>query len=95
MCDFRKITAVKLNGLTIPIKETAGWFGGFGDPAIKDAVPGLYHVGMSGCGLYYWDGKNWYSDYEDNWYNYMNTCEFVSEGYTWEDAPNVQVQKEG
>ena len=75
MCDFRKITTVIIDNREIPITEETGRQTSFDPSPPVDAV-GLYCVGASGCGLYYWDGKNWFSDYEYNLYDPVNHCEF-------------------
>ena len=74
MCDFRKIIAVVIDGKVIPLEGRKAWFGDFKDPKIQTAEPGLYTVGMSGTGQYYWDGKYWYSDYDSS---YTKQCAFI------------------
>ena len=80
MCDFRNIIAVKINGETTIISKNRGYFSGFHE-ITKELSPGLYSVGASGVGQYYYDGKSWYSDYECNLYNPTKVCEFIVEGH--------------
>jgi hypothetical protein len=76
MCDFRKIIGVVIDGKQIDINTTSGHFYSF--PMAKDTAPGLYHVGASGCGLYYCDGKSWYTDYD----GHHAQCKFIVEENT-------------
>lgn len=76
MCDFRTIVGVIIND-KIVFRGSPDSSQHLPDFSTKPNKSGLYYVGASGVGIYYWDGKNWYSDYECNWYNWINTCRFI------------------
>lgn len=83
MCDFRTIIGVRFEDGTeiecAPAKQGYSWF-----PQLYEdnPEPGLYHVGQTGCGIYYWDGEQVHSDYG---YDDFTRCTFIVD----EDNPNI------
>lgn len=75
MCDFRKTVAVIIGNEVTFNPEVVGHFYTY-DCFDQTPEPGLYTVGASGVGLYYFNGQDWYSDYDDS---FTKTCRFVTE----------------
>lgn len=94
MCDLRTITGVIINGKTIEVKGVSRHFYSWSDPGMDNLDPGIYSIGASGVGQYYYDGKNWHSDYKYSIPNIFYQCEFISNGCLWDDYTDVEIQKE-
>lgn len=76
MCDFRNIIGVKFSdGYEISGGEKKH-YPNF-DELLKDNPEnGIYHVGMTGCGVYAYREGTVYSEYRGE-------CEFVVDGYDY------------
>lgn len=77
MCDVRTIVAVNLGGEDIPVNGAKGHFAWW-DVVPESLDPGLYCIGASGCGMYYYDSSSWYSDYEYN-QEHVKSCVYITE----------------
>jgi len=75
VCDFRKIVGVVIDGEVTAVEGVVGGNHGFNFEPDK---PGIYHIGASGCGLYYWSGSQWYSDYGGS--DICKACNFITDG---------------
>jgi hypothetical protein len=86
MCDFRKITAVVIDGEEVPVDTIR--VDGHIDFTSRPGLTGIYHIGATGCGLYYWDGDMWKADYyyqDDPRY-----IEYKTDGYTFILADTIE-----
>ena len=68
MCDFRKINKIRFldSGKVLDVSNstidiTCDELESF------NGEPGFYHVGCSGCGYQYYDGKFWLREKNDNY----------------------------
>jgi hypothetical protein len=78
VCDFRNIVGVLIDGEVTAVKGTVGGNHSFNFEPDK---PGIYHIGASGCGLYYYDGSQWYSDYGEYVEgDFLKPCKFITDG---------------
>lgn len=73
MCDFRNVIAVVIDGEKIPTEHV----GHSHDFNFTPVTEGIWHVGASGCGLYYWSGSDWYADYDSTSFK---PCKFITDG---------------
>lgn len=80
MCDFRKIIGVRFSdGTEVSCDKKLGHYPWFDDLYLDDPPEaGLYHIGATGCGVYYWNTKEILSDYKDDQFN---KCKFITDGY--------------
>lgn len=77
MCDFRNVIAVVIDGQEIPAEHV----GHSHDFNFLPVTKGIWHIGASGCGLYYWSGDQWYSDYgEYEEGDICKPCKFITDG---------------
>jgi hypothetical protein len=77
VCDFRNIIGVKLDGIKIDCVPS-GHFISFVDCKNSNHPAGLVHIGATGCGIYYYDGSQFYADitYQCG----LPECEFIVDG---------------
>lgn len=89
MCDFRNIIGVKFADGTEFHGKPQGHYSWFDECVKDDPKPGLYHIGMTGCGIYYYEDGTFWSDYQ---MGSMMKCEFIlgDPEYNLPDGVNVQ-----
>ena len=73
MCDFNEYDIFDENDNKVDYKEI-GSISHYKDDNFTGEA-GLWHVGSSGCGKYYYDGENWHSPYSKD-----STYKFVIKG---------------
>lgn len=69
MCDFRLAPGKILNKETSEVFDVA--YHGRHEPHWPISLPGVYHVGATGCGYSYYDGQYWHSGYDGPKYNFI------------------------
>jgi hypothetical protein len=79
VCDFRKIISVVIDGEEIPVEYKWGEADFRFEPP-EPNEPGIYHIGASGCGMYYWSGEAWYADYYDEDTEKVKACKYITDG---------------
>jgi hypothetical protein len=89
MCDFRNIIGVRFaDGYEIS-GGPKGHYNNFGDLLIDDPDNGLYHVGMTGCGIFAYRNNIIYSDYPC-YTEKCPKCEFIVDGYSFPEGTRIE-----
>lgn len=86
MCDFRNIVGVRFeDGREFRSKPTKH-YNSFEDCKKDNPRTDLYHIGMTGCGIFYYENGEFWSDYNDS----FKQCEYLTDGYNFPEGFRIE-----